>query len=199
MATITQVSSVPSSSVFITPATYVFTLVFTFTFTVMAIRLLSSVLFMVHYHDVSAGGCCERFWLAYECTLLVTVLCTTFALTGRWHLMVQTDKLYENLKEMEYLASIVNMCRAHGHITALVALVGAMALVRVFRLTTNRKRIPRAKRTLGSAGGGPVTVIAAYASMVAFGAWYCTALMAGDRQFLNTFVLARNAFDRSIP
>ncbi|VVC44104.1 Polycystin cation channel, PKD1/PKD2 [Cinara cedri] len=187
------VYSIPSNSIFVSWITYAFTLGFMIAFAITAMRLTRSVLFMVYNYDVS------RFWTTYECVMLAIVLCTTFTVAGRWRLMEQAGEQYAAFKETEFVTNVTDMCRAHEHITALVVLVGIMALFRVFRLATYRKRVPYVERTLHSASG-PVAAIAAYALIVTFGMWYCAPRIANSvHGFFNVFVLGRNAFNHGIP
>lgn len=180
--------TVPSSSVFVTTSTYVFTFVFVTAYGLAAVWLTHSVSRMVSNRDVNSADGHWTFWIAYECGLLAVVVATTFAVAGRWRLMERASEQYADAKETEYVASVTGMCRAHGHLAALASVAAAMAVFRIYRLVTGSRRAVHAERALRESGD-PVAVAGLCALIVAFGLWYGYGQF--DGLFFDAFVFGR--------
>lgn len=190
-----QVWTVPSSSIFVTTSTYVFTFVFVTAYGLAAVWLTGSVSRMVSNRNVNGADGRWTFWMAYECGLLAVVVATTFAVGGRWRLMEQAGERYAEAKETEYVASVTGMCRAHRHLAALASVAAAMTVFRTYRLVTGPRSAVHAERALRESGD-LMTVAGVYALTVAFGLWYCSSDF--DGLFYNEFVLGRRTLDPDV-
>lgn len=158
----------PSSSMFISWRTYVFTLVFMFAYAVTGLRLLRSASRMTSRSSEDRGG----FWTAYEYALLTVVLCTAFAVAGRWRLMDLVNDSYAEAREATFVPGVTAMCQAHDHVSTLASATVTMALFRAYRLTTYRAGRPSHVEQTLRASGGPAAAACACATIAAFGAWY---------------------------
>jgi len=183
---------VPSSSMVITWSTYIFTLTFMFAYAVAGLRLVNSVSRM-RWSDWKNGD--NGFWMTYECALLVVVLCTAFAVAGRWRLMDSASEQYATAREMVFVASVTAMCQAHEHLVTLASMTAAMTLFRAYRLVTYATHVSsNFNWTLGESSY-PLATAGAYALIVAYGAWHGSGGSRGLYGFINAVVLGRQPFD----
>uniref|UniRef100_A0A2S2P2K4 Polycystin domain-containing protein n=1 Tax=Schizaphis graminum TaxID=13262 RepID=A0A2S2P2K4_SCHGA len=184
-----EVWTVPSSSAIITWNTYVFTLVFMLAYALTAVRLIVSLKHMVSAMYDHGGGAYRLLCAAYECAVLVVVMCAVFAVTGRWKLMELAHEEYASAQEIAIVSSMTYMCQAHEHVAALASVTVAMGLFRTFQLVMYETRVSHVARALG-ASVGPMAAVAAYSLIVTYGAW--SSVTGGDGSgFFNAFVLAR--------
>lgn len=164
----------------------------------MAIWLLTSFLNMLYVHNEREGGSWfEYFWTVYEGALLAIVLFTLFAVADRWKLMERGAKQYNEHTELSIIPIVLDMCRVHDHLNALVSVTVALTLFRMYRAVKYTNRLSRIERMVRESGL-PIVIVIAYGMVVTVSTGSYTGLHELEHTFLNSFLFSRNAFSRGV-